>query len=269
MSAPAHDLQPRSRLLLSLRAQANVYHALLLRDIRTRMFGSAWGFVLAILWPFSHILLIVLIYSHLGRIAPYGDSMPLWVATGIVPFVCFSYMSRFAMLGVVLNKPLLYFPLITIMDILLSRCLLEMLSASSVILLVVILFSFAGIDMYPHNLGAALTAVLAAMLLGLGSGVLNGVIAAISPPWVTAYSLFIIVMWITSGILFVPSTLPEEVRYYIWFNPAIHVIEWMRDAYFDSYNSVMLTKPYPILLGAGMLFVGMALERMLRGKILS
>ena len=36
-----------------MRAQARILAALMLRDIRTRFFGSAWGFLIVIAWPLA------------------------------------------------------------------------------------------------------------------------------------------------------------------------------------------------------------------------
>jgi capsular polysaccharide transport system permease protein len=106
-------------------ALQNVLYALMLRDIQTR-FGSAPGFVIAIAWPLSHILILVLIYVLTGRVVPYGDSAVLWFSIGLTPFMIISYTSRFMMFGLVVNRPLLQFPVISILDVLFSRVLIEL-----------------------------------------------------------------------------------------------------------------------------------------------
>ena len=64
-----------------------------------------------------HILGCLVIYSFIGRAAPYGDSAALWFATGVVPFLAFQYISRFIVLGVVMNLSLLSFPVVKVTDI--------------------------------------------------------------------------------------------------------------------------------------------------------
>lgn len=252
-----------------LAVQVNVLKALMLRDIRTRMFGSAFGYIVVIAWPLSHMLILAVLYTLLDRVAPFGDSTPLWVVTGTVPFMVFSYMSRFMMLSVIQNKPLLYFPIISITDILFSRAIIEILSSSTVIICVIIILTASGIEVKPAHLTVTISAVLAATLLGLGTGMFNGIIAAFAPAWVTGYALMIVFLWITSGIMFVPSSMPEEMQRVLFFHPVLHIIEWLRTGYYDDYNSAILAKWYPISFGAGLLFLGLFGERIFRGKILA
>ncbi len=253
----------------TLRAQANVLHALMMRDIRTRMFGSAWGFLFVIAWPLSHILVLVTLYSSFGRLPPYGESMALWVATGVAPFMTFSYMSRFTMTGIVMNRPLLHFPVISAADILFARIIVEVLNAALVIFILMIIFAGMGIDFIPHSASEAFLALGAAMLLGCGAGVVSSVIAAFMPGWMIGYSFVIIFLWITSGILFVPSQLPAEIKYYLSFLPTVHITEWMRTAYYDDFNSDLLSKEYILNWSIALIAGGLAAERVFRGKTLS
>src|SRR5277367_3631305 len=101
-----------------LKAQFRIVVALMLHDIRSRFGGNALGFVgMGICWPLLHMLLALTIFSLTGRTAPYGDSTALWFATGVVPFLGFQYMSRFIVLGLIMNRSLLSFPVVKVSDI--------------------------------------------------------------------------------------------------------------------------------------------------------
>ena len=74
-----------------LKAQWRILVALMLRDIKTRLGGNEFGFLaMAVGWPLSHILILIIINTGLGRAAPYGDSAALWFATGVIPFLAFN-----------------------------------------------------------------------------------------------------------------------------------------------------------------------------------
>ncbi len=267
MNTASPFLEPlRGRALLE--AQGRILVALMLRDIRTRFFGKAWGFVIAIAWPISHILILLGVYELIGRSAPYGESTALWFATGIIPFMAFSYMSRLISLGVLVNKPLLTYPVVSVMDIILSRAIVEALSASMVVIIMCSLFWALDIDFMPTSIVEAAEALLASMLLGLGVGVVSAVVTGMIPYWAVGYGLFIIFLWITSGVVFVPSALPEQLRTIVSYHPVLHCIEWMRSAYYDGYGMAVLSKTYVIWWGLGSLFVGLIMERLLRGKVL-
>jgi capsular polysaccharide transport system permease protein len=248
--------------------QWRVLVALMLRDIKTRFGGSEWGFLIAIAWPLSHILILLAINTAAGRVAPYGDSAALWFATGIVPFMAFSYMSRFIMYGIVLNRPTLMFPRVKITDILFARAIVEALSAGCVVLILAIIFWANGINFVPLDASQACFALGAAMLLGLGAGVINAIVAAAYPIWTTGYSLFTIFLWLTSGVFYVANALPESLRYPLSFNPVVHGIEWMRSAYYEGYSGSFLDKGYIIWFALSLLSAGLLLERVVRGKLL-
>ena len=250
------------------RTQCRIIVALMLRDLKTRFLGSEFGFLISIAWPLIHILVLVGISVSLGRLAPYGDNAALWFATGIVPFMAFSYMARFIMLGIILNKPLLSFPKVKITDILIARALMEILSTGLVIIILMGIFWSLGIGFAPRDPVQAFYAIGACMLLGLGLGVVNSILAVAMPMWVTGFALVIIVLWLTSGVFFVAHALPQALRYPLSFNPVVHGVEWLRSAYYEGYGSNFIDKPY--LLGHALfwLFLGFLLERAVRGRLL-
>lgn len=251
-----------------LQAQKNVLAALMLRDIKTR-FGSAPGFLLAIAWPLSHILILVAINVWFGRLVPYGDSAILWFAVSMMPFMIVSYTSRFMMIGMVMNRPLLVFPTISVFDILLSRVLIEMIVSACVVICIVAIMISLDVDFMPMDITMAVSALAGSLLLGIGLGILNAIVAMIIPQWVTIYSLSTILLWMTSGVYFIPGNLNSEIREYLYFHPFVHCTEWLREAYFSGYHSLLLDKAFVLGCGIWAVSAGLLIERMLRGRVLT
>lgn len=249
--------------------QRRVLHALMLRNIRTKFFGSGFGMMVAIAWPLSHIMILVVLYSALGRAPPYGDSTVLFIATGVVPFQTFGYMARFMMLSVIKSRPLLAFPEVKVLDILLASAVLELLAAACVLIVLVMIAWLTGINAMPRDFVQATYAFGAAVLLGLGFGVLNGVIILAVPAWFTGYTLFTILLWVTAGIVFVPDSLPSTLRDILAYHPVLQVIEWTRSAYYEGYGNLILNRFYTIAFGVVTIFLGLVLERAMRGHILA
>jgi capsular polysaccharide transport system permease protein len=251
-----------------LKSEAQVLHALMLRDIKTRFFGNAWGFLISLAWPLTHILVVLLINTLAGRLPAYGDSAALWFATGIVPFMAFSYMSRFIMIGLVVNRPLLIFPNVKIMDILIARAVVEVLSAGAVILILVAIFTAYGIEVMPSRPVDAVYALGSAFLLGIGAGLINAVIGQALPVWLMGYNLSMIVLWLLSGVLFVPDNLPAQLRIPFTYNPISHSISWFRSAYYDGYGALTLDKTFVVECGLFYIVIGLIMERLFRGRLL-
>jgi capsular polysaccharide transport system permease protein len=249
--------------------QRRVLFALMLRNMRTKFFGNGLGYLVAIAGPLTHILILVAIYSFAGRTAPYGNSTALFIATGVVPFQTFSYIARFMMLMLTKTRQLLAFPEVKVLDMLFASALLETMSACCVVVVFLIIAWFAGIDPMPRDIVQAAYTLGAAVLLGLGFGLFNGVIALAFPPWVTGYALVIILLWLSSGIIFVPDALPAQIRDIAAYQPVLQVVEWTRSAYYDGYGSLVLDRGYVIGYGIVAVFFGLLLERALRGYLLA
>jgi capsular polysaccharide transport system permease protein len=112
-------------------------------------------------------------------------------------------------------------------------------------------------------------ALLSMMLLGLSFGIINGIIAGMFPMWITGYALLSILLWLSSGVLFVPDALPEIVRTPLSYIPSLQGVEWVRSAYYEGYGTDILDKTYVLEFAVITLFLGLALERLLRGRLLA
>lgn len=254
-----------SNVLVSI---SHILRALMLRNIRTRFFGTGLGFLLALSWPLVHLGILLLISVGLGRRAPYGDNSAVFFATGLVPYIAFLYISRFMMVSVQHTRPLLAFPIVKITDLLAAGAILEVLSSCcSIIVLGAVLTAF-GIDIMPLDPAQAAFAFCAALLLGLSFGVMNSLLLLAMPIWMTVTSLFHILLYVTSGIFFVPASLPPTLRYYLSFNPLLQIVEWLRSAYYEGYGDAILDRYYAVGFSVVLLFVGLVTERVFRGRFL-
>lgn len=241
--------------------QVRVIIALMLRDVRTRFFGHGAGYLVAVFWPLAHIAILLVIFSGTGRVAPVGSSMTLYFAIGLAPTMAFIYASRWIMLSTVMNRSLLSFPVVKLSDILIARCLLEILSSCLMCAILFVVLFALGLDVTPASSSEVSKAIGAALLLGAGVGFLNGLITVVFPLWVTGYSLVIILIYMLSGVLFVPDSLPEVAREIVAWNPVLHAVEWMRVAYYGAYTSRTLDKTYLLGFGFGSIFLSLVALR--------
>lgn len=242
----------------------SVIYAIIMHDIKNRFFGSGLGQIVMILWPFVHILVLLALYTFSGRPTPYGESLVLYSCTGIIPFIIFSYMSRWIVLSAMTNRSFLNYPIIKPLDLLIARAILEVVNTTMVSILVLLMLVVMGVDPWPNDALQAFAAYGACMFLAFGMGILNGVITTILPLWNIAYTLLIIVSYAASGILFVPSELPEKARYFLSFNPLLQGVEWMRSAFYSDYTTSVLDKGYLLRFGLVSLFIGLVIEKPLR-----
>lgn len=252
----------------AFRRQRRVILALMLRNMRTRFFGSGLGFLLAIAWPLSHILIFILISLSNGRQAPIGESVALFFGTGSATFMAFSYLAQFTMQSLLTTRPLLAFPEVKLLDVVFAAALLEVLSACTVTLALLTLGYFYGVDIMPRSIEDAAGAYASAILLGLGVGILNSLLAMQVPMWSMMFALSRICLWLASGVIFFPDNLPEPVRTMMSYNPVAQSVEWMRAAYYEGVGYGFLDRAYAIKCGIALVFVGLLIERVTRGYLL-
>ncbi|WP_244910374.1 ABC transporter permease [Agrobacterium rosae] len=248
----------------ALKQSLNVMNAVVLRDIRTRFFDHGLGFLIVPLWPLAHLLILLLIYQLAGRQTPYGTSLNVFFATGLIPTLLFMYVSRFMALSVLLNKPMLSFPAVHVFDILAARAFLETIAAALTLFMTILLLWLYGDNPWPFDLEQAVLAYLSTLALAIGVGAFVGVLTMFFPIIATAYALLMICVYISSGTLFVASNLPSSISTPLAWNPIFHCVEWMRTAYFETYSDRLLDRYYPVSFGVFALFIALVLERVFR-----
>ncbi len=259
-----HRNRKRSSVLEALKQKRNVMGAVILRDMRTRFFNHGIGFLVQSLWPLVHMLVIIFINTFSGRAAPYGDSPWIFFGAGLIPTLTFTYISRFMSLSVMMNKNMLSFPIVRVTDILFARAILEVIAGCITLLFLWLIFMAMGLSPYPADPAQAIMAYLATILLALGIGTIAGVITSFLPIFATAYALLGIVVYISSGAVFLISNLPDQIAIPISYNPVVQCVEWMRTAYFENYSDRLLDREYLLCVGLGTLFIGLIAERLSR-----
>ena len=249
---PEHTDTPlrRSRMEVYL----HVLRALMLRDMRTRFGGSHIGYAVVVLWPVVHIFMLVSIFVFRKLPSPMGLSTTLFIATGAVPCLIFQYISREVMKAVIMNRQ------VKLIDVLFARIIVEIVTGFLALLLVFAILFTLGIDPIPAQPFVAICAYAAAIMLGIGIGTINVGIISFFPGWLMGYMLFTIILYITSGVMYLPSLFPDEVYEVLKYNPVVQIIEWMRLAYEPSAGFA-IDYAYVVLWAFGSLTLGLMLER--------
>ena len=250
-----------------VKRQIDVISALILRDLQTRFDRSAM-YIIAIGWPLMHIAVIVAIYSALGRRAELGTDPLVFFALGLLPFIVFTYPCRWVTFAIAENRALLQIPRVQIIDIIMARVVLECITAFAVIFTCLGVLVLLGSSIQPHDPLELIAALAGSLLFGIGTGVAACIVAAIKPRVAIIILLLNIAAYLLSGVIFMPGSLPAEIRYALSWNPLMHGVEWAREAYFGDYRSIVLDKSYLIASGCALLLGGLIAERLLRGRIL-
>ena len=242
--------------------------ALLMREALTRYGNSRIGYLWAVIEPAVFIAMFLIVREYLSRTVPIGENVALFMMSGIVTArVAISVIQKISV-SIESNRALLVYPLVNPLDTIAARCVLESLTG----LVVVVLF-FAGLlvvggDVTINSFATFTQAAMALVVLSCSLGAFNAVLGTILPAWTRVWNLLSLPLFITSGIFFVPATLPPAVADIVWWNPILHIVEWMREGIYLDYLSV-LDRSYPLLLSAGLVGAALLLERMFRLRVVA
>ncbi len=268
MSAVDPSIAAPQRVARSLRAQGRIVGALMLRDMRTRFGHSHLSFLVALAWPLSHLFSLFLPFVYFAKFVPLGGSPSVYIATGVAPYILCMYPARMVSMAITVNQPLLMFPIVKTTDIILARMVVEILSALIVIVIFVFILAAFEVEIIPPDPAIAIAALFASILLGVALGVLNVVVVSIFKFWQFIFLAVMIIMWVTAGATTVQVNYSEQTRYLLSFNPLMHLVIWMRSAYYGDYSAIPLSKSYVLGVVFGALLLGFAGDRLLRGRVL-
>lgn len=249
-----------------LALQMKVIGALVLRETRATFGTSQIGYLWAIITPAASVGVLVALFSLIGRQPPFGSSLALFFATGILTLEMFNKLSTTLMNTFDANKALLTYPLIKETDALFARLILisvTYLLIMAIFYTALVALDLAGIPAYPEDL---MLAFIVTALLGFGFGTLNAVIVSLWESWRHIEKVLTRPLFFISGIFYIPSNLPPEAVAILKWNPVLHLVEWVRSGYYPNYDSTILDRTYPAGIAMVLILLGLAGERLYRKK---
>jgi capsular polysaccharide transport system permease protein len=247
----------------------NVINALLLRDIRVRAGKFYVGYVVIFMMPFLHLGCLLVVWLALNRVPPVGTQPTIFFGLSILPFVIFLYPSRQIVVGLAANRPLLYFPRVRIMDVIIARSLLETANGMTVSAVICLVLYFATGEFSPRDPLGIVCSMLLTLYLGLAYGLVNALISHIFHFWSYAFNVLFPLIWLLSGIVIDPHSIPSPYKEYLTYNPLLQCVEYIRYSYYEGYPDSMLDVPYAFWSATCLLALGLLVERNFRRVILS
>ena len=256
-------------IMLALKVQARVLHALVLREVRTAFGRHRLGYLWAILEPLMYVGVFFGIFKLIRQHAVAGIPLLQFIITGIVPFLMFQHTLVKSMSSVEPNRALLTFPQVTPLDLIVAKATLEIATLMVVFVLLFIGCAiFSPMERIENPIGVAFWFAIAG-ILGAGSGAFFSALASLFPvierlvPPLTIRPLFFI-----SGIFFTIDSIPETFQQLALINPILHIIELIRSACFPAYHSPQADPWYTLSFTLFVVFLGLVSQRAFRKRLL-
>ncbi|MDF1633612.1 ABC transporter permease [Mycoplana sp. MJR14] len=252
----------------ALSENVRVIGALVIRSGVTRFGESRIGYLWTLAEPSIYVGMFLAMHGLVRTSLPFGDSAMLFFLTGVIGFRMTNLIARKAANGLSHNGPMLGYPLVKPLDTIVAAFLLETI-IWMIICALFMFFMFAALErhiiVYPLEFASALLAIC---YFAFSFAVFNATFGALVPLWAKILSFSNMILMFTSGVLFVPSTLPPSLLAIVWWNPFLHCVEWFRSATYLDYVTV-LSKTYLLSAATCFLVTGLALERIYRNRIIS
>jgi ABC-type polysaccharide/polyol phosphate export permease len=214
--------------------QKRVIGALLMREILTRYGRHNIGFLWLFAEPMTFTLAIALLWSQLRAV--HGSDLPIvaFALAGYSSVLLWRNMPSRCIKAIEPNAALMYHRNVTVLDIYISRTLLEAFGAT--ISFAVLSLVFISLEMIkpPEDL---LKVTLAWSLLawfGFALAILVGAYTEAYPALEKLWSPVSYIMFPLSGAAFMVDTFSPELQQKILWIPMVHGVELLRDGYFGS-----------------------------------
>lgn len=230
--------------------------AMMLREMGSRFGRSSGGYLWAFAEPLGGILLLSVVFALATRSPPLGDSYMLFYATGIIPFSMFNTMSRGVSQAVRSNRGLLNYPVVTLLDAVIAKVVLTMLTllvVGTVLFSVIILYDGLYVRL---DLGAVALGVVMASSFGIGVGMVNCVLFGFFPTWKNVWGVLTRPLFIISGIFFIMETAPPGLRAVLIWNPIVHSIAEVRRGFFSIYHPDYVSFAYVFGVSLSLILIG-------------
>ena len=256
-------------LLRALNTRLRVIQSFIVREFKQHRAGARLGLLFYILEVIAAMMVLALLFSLIGRQSVFGDSIMLFMLTGIAPFLAFMRLS--SQIGGVAQMASQYgrSPLLTVTGFSVSHTLVTLVATPLAMGVVCgFLYVLGVISALPHRIEFLIASMLLAVSIGFGVGLFNAVVGFYVPPWRPIYELLTRGLFFLSGIFYVPDHLPPAMRDVLAWNPLVHVVALSRKAFYDTYPTDVLNYTYVYGWALGALFIGLWIERMFRRGML-
>lgn len=250
----------------SVKTQARVIHALLLREIITRYGRHNLGFLWLFFEPMIFAVGITILWSFMGM---GKGNIPIagFAITGYCALVLWRNMVNRLSGAVSGNIGLLHHRNVKVMDLLLARIVLEL--AGCTVALIVLTLAFTGLNlMYlPVDPYTALIGWLQICWFVIGAGLIGAYLGVLSELLDRVWHIFMYLTLPFTGAFFMVSWLTPNVQEIVLWSPLVNGVEMLRQGYFGPGIDARYSIEYLFKANTITLFVGLLLTRLIKRKL--
>lgn len=251
----------------SLATQLRVIHALLLREVITRFGRRNVGVLWLILEPMLFTVFVAGLWSA-ARLN-HGSSLPIvaFAVTGYTSVLMWRNTVGRCNAAVLQNMNLLFHRNVKVLDILISRVLLECGGAAASFLILTLMMLAAELMRLPEDPLKVVGGLLLLAWFSAGLGFVIGAAASMSELVDRIWHPLAYILLPLSGAMFMVDWLPAQTQAYALALPMVHCLELLREGYFGSAVRTHYDLGYVVTFNLVLTLAGLVLVRLASRRV--
>jgi capsular polysaccharide transport system permease protein len=248
-------------IFTGLRIQLRVIGALLLREVITRYGRHGLGILWVVLEPMSFTLGITALW-YFGNLHTVAN-IPIvsFAITGYSSVLIWRTATNRCAKAIEPNLGLLFHRNVKVIDIFITRVLLELAGGTASLFILTILFSTLGMMALPNDLLIMLSGWLLLSWFALALGFIVGSISERSETFERAWHVINYLMFPVSGAIYMVDWLPQRLQELVLWLPMVHGVEMVRHGYFGEVVKTYEDPAYFAIANLLLTLGGLALVR--------
>jgi ABC-type polysaccharide/polyol phosphate export permease len=254
-------MMKETMLVRSLAIQMRVIHALLLREIITRFGRHGLG----VLWLMLEPMLFTLGVAGLWYLAKLHtvSNIPIvaFAITGYSSVLLWRNAASRCSKAIEPNLALMYHRNVKVIDLFLSRIILEWIGATASFALLTALFASIGTVQWPSDIWPVIGGWLLLAWFSLALGLIVGALSERSEAFERSWHIATYLLFPLSGAMFMVHWLPKAAQETVLWLPMVHGVEMIRHGFFGEVVPTYEAPAYFAMVNLVLMLIGLALAR--------
>ena len=246
-------------LARSLAIQMRVIHALLLREVITRYGRHGLG----VLWIMLEPMLFTLGVAGLWYLAKLHtvSSIPIiaFAITGYSSVLMWRNAANRCSKAIEPNLALMYHRNVKVIDIFVSRVILEWVGATASLVVLSVLFAGIGAMQWPGDVWLIIVGWVLLGWFALALGLIVGALSERSETFERSWHVVTYLLFPLSGAMFMVHWLPKAAQEAVLWLPMVHGVEMLRHGYFGEVVPTYESPAYFVVANLVLSLIGLLL----------
>lgn len=239
----------------------DVIFALLLREVKTRFGAFRLGVFWALAEPMAHVLLFSVIFGVRAREGFGSVETPIFIFTGIMPFLLFQNLFNRCKTACSANRGLFHYRYVKPINTFIARTLLEVGIFTFTAICLLTLFFWAGFNVAIYDILNCILVIFLLVVMSASLGMCAAFLIDFMPESDKILSIIMKPMLFISGVFYTLDMIPTQYHHFLLWNPVLHAIELFRSAFIESFETQHASLFYLFIVAISSLFLALRIYR--------